>query len=308
MIQVQFLSGDMVSIPSTKETLDKLNDPIGNKANLMGLDGDDVFVKTFSICPRAEESIFFAFCQPKCDVVILKWSEECIVACVDELQNRLVNPSMLQVLKQKGISMNKNVRSVPHPYSTECELKQSIDDFEQLTIRVQEMVLEACARSQCDFAIDFVLGHPSKEILLRVENALLRNPHDKAVDYVMTRLTSTGTTRYVPQWIHSNLCRNKNDRVIEFYEQHPEKIVWPMFLMNSNPKATPIIIKWLESTQNISPFRHPFVNELRMYLTENRCAEVVSYVLRKWKPAQSWSCLGIYFWVAECPDLVIEFE
>lgn len=122
-----------------------------------------------------------------------------------------------------------------------------IDLFDYIPPNRLEDVLRNFARSHHLPAIVHYISYHGRKGG-RIYDELWTNTHDRAVEYCLNQSRIQ----------HLLFCTNSNDFAVQFYETHPEHIVWPEYLSNPHPVSVRRGIDWLKE----HPHTHRVVNEL----------------------------------------------
>lgn len=135
----------------------------------------------------------------------------------------------------KGLGMNPNERVVAYLF------QQGKQDY------------FSCEHSN-DRVVEYLLANPGQIIL----EEFMRNPHDKAVEYIFEYWYKNGMVdretnriRNVTQMQWFELWQNSNDRMIDFILQYKQCVNWYVMMHNKNPRVIPHVIDFFKKTQCI---------------------------------------------------------
>jgi hypothetical protein len=145
----------------------------------------------------------------------------------------------------KGLGMNPNERVVTFLF------EQGKQDY------------LSCSHSN-DRVIDYFLANPDKIVL----EEFMRNPHDKAVEYVFHYWYKHGIVDKHTNRIHNTtqipwfaLCQNSNNRMVDFVLQYKQCVNWYAMMHNPNPRVIPHVIRFFTQThcvRALSSYPHIF--------------------------------------------------
>lgn len=147
------------------------------------------------------------------------------------------------------------------------------------------------AGSRHSFAVKYYVDHVGNS---SIAHELWTNQTDIAVFFALQS----------PRIPHYIFCQNAHPNVVDFYLNHPELIVWPEFLSNSNTIAVELGIHWLrEEMQKVSSTES--ISRIAYHVLLNRHPNMIEFVVKQCSKYLNLSCVMLHELVADVTDLVV---
>lgn len=141
-------------------------------------------------------------------------------------------------------------------------------------------------------AVQFYVDHVGNS---SIAHELWSNPSEIAVHFALQ----------LPRKSHYLFCQNAHESVVNYYVNHPELIVWPEFLSNSNTIAVKMGIDWLTDEMQKSHTNVESTTRIAYHVLLNRNPIMIEFVVKHCTKYLNLSSTILHELVAEASDLLV---